>query len=969
MTKMLLARFALNQKALEGCQVATLPFDAYTSALDNVLGFILSNDSKRQRKKGFKWEWHEHPPFECLNDVMVGSAPSFIHGFNPFGDSQKWIKSELSTKPRYAMALTSVNELPVWIPDIAQVNDLVFTWAEQWVRETFDVAKFRGSNDALESMRKAIYAVQTPWEYTNAAELWRQYIDEEDTLVWSALSSVLAALFVHRMAGKVFPMSDGEKTQLITWQLTQEGNGRLAVVSEPFRHGKLGDAEGKGLVAYKLEFVLQTIAGSSEPWIAVFVSRRRFADRKVTAKNYQRDVTVLVSSATERKAGWAITPTWIRFQVKGWLKKDPKDADESVDDEDKLRGIFWRTDSQSLWEAWKARPLIDPRELFRTGGHIDAEQHQDRYLILHAEGMEYSPGTKHGAESGTSLLERKLIIGHVQEIMSDVLTPDTSMAVDEISTLTVEDIFEQQLRALYTVEDIKRSTRALPIEHGTELSADVQRQLTRRTITDAAITVALGNKPLNLIIAAEELPARQVLEDYVRDTLFLEAHEALPSCICLTPHQLRHDLNIPPGASIPEQKTKEDRERVKVSFPEEWADKSRAWKEDFQGVVMPDAHNIALVELNGRSNAITDKYAWRKTAARRGIYEAGASSQFVLSIPQKMAGDPKYFATQARCRVINAVRDALVRQTGLLYGSLSELYQYAGLEEQKAKQLVVIALYRFRQNSPQKVDYPYAVELYADNRVAVVLPDINGMPQSPVSYIEAAINIGQLFSRPMKQNWRSVNYQADQQDTRLMDFAHAIIGSQRSQPTLILMEADGWRQRYLKITTNPSLSKDVVNLSGKSYTPKKLPNTTLLRIRDAGTLNETPQFIAGEEPRWDDNNLPIDSDGMLGAVDAHGELIHFYSVARQSATIDSDQDNEDFIFGDGGDTAFKHQKIVEMLPWFAQSDAERIVYCRIAHLLRFTPNWNHGNTVLPFPLHLAKALARNVGEVFIPNIK
>lgn len=968
MTKMLLARFALNQQALEGCQVAKLSFD-YTNELDELLGFVLSQDSTRQQRKPFKWEWHEHPPYEQLNDVLTGSAPSLIHGFDMYGDTKKWPKSDLYEKPRYMLALTAVNGVPIWTPNIDQINDLVFTWANKWARKTFKVADMRGGIDRLEVMRKAIYAERTSWQPTNAAQLWKLYTDEEDTLVWSALSSVLAALFVHRMAGQVFSISDGEKTQDVTWQLTQEGNGQLAVVSEPFLHGKAGEAEGKGLAAYKLEFVMETVAGSTEPWIAVFVSRRRFADRRVIAKNYQRDVTILLSSAIDRKEGWAVTPTWVRFKVGGWLKKQKKDAEYPAIDEDQLRGIFWRSDTPPLWEEWKARSLPDPNDLLKTGGRPYVKDNEDRFLILHAEGMEYSSGSKHGAESGTSLLERKLLMDHVCEVMHDVLRPDKAIQVDEISTLAVDNIFENHLWALYTNEDLKTSTKAIPVQRGTGLSADEQRHFEQRRVTDSGLAVALGNKPLNLIIAAQEHPARQALEEYVRAALFLSAHEPFPACICVTHLPLPHDLNIAPGKDIPEQKTKEDRERAKSNFPAEWDTKSRAWKTVFQPAVDPSAHNIALVELNGNSNAITDKYTWRKTAARKGIYEAGASSQFVLSLPPKMAGDPTYFATAARSRVINAVRDAAVRQTGLLYGSLPQLYQYAGLDEERAKQLVIVALYRFRQSGSQKVDYPFAVEIQPDGQVMVVLPDEEGKPQQSIPYVAASRKMGKLFSRPMREHWRSVNYRADQNDTRLTHFASLMIGQSRQVPTLILMEADGWRQKYLKITANPTLTKDAVTLANKVYTPNDLPNTTLLRIRDAGTLNETPQFIAGEDPSWSNDELPIDSDGMLGAVDRRGQIMHFYSVARQSSTADEEQNNEDFVFGDGGDMAFRHQKIVEMLPWFAQSDDDRIIYSRIAHFLRFTPAWNRGNTVLSWPLHLAYTLAKNVGEVFIPNLK
>jgi len=163
-------------------------------------------------------------------------------------------------------------------------------------------------------------------------------------------------------------------------------------------------------------------------------------------------------------------------------------------------------------------------------------------------------------------------------------------------------------------------------------------------------------------------------------------------------------------------------------------------------------------------------------------------------------------------------------------------------------------------------------------------------------------------------------------------------------------------------------SKDTVSLSGTTHTSNELPDTTLRRIRDASTLNETPQFIAGDDPTWNNAEVPDDSDGMIAAVDERGSILHFYSVARQSATVGDNQDNGEFTFGDGGDTAFRHQKIIELLPWFASNEEDRIIYSRIVHLLRFTPEWNRGNPVLPLPLHLAEALSRNASEVLMSQI-
>ena len=68
---MLLARTSLTQKALEGCQIARLSFDAYINALDMPLSFILSNDTKRRQKQDYKWESMRLMTYEGLKNMNM----------------------------------------------------------------------------------------------------------------------------------------------------------------------------------------------------------------------------------------------------------------------------------------------------------------------------------------------------------------------------------------------------------------------------------------------------------------------------------------------------------------------------------------------------------------------------------------------------------------------------------------------------------------------------------------------------------------------------------------------------------------------------------------------------------------------------------------------------------------------------------------------------------------------------------
>jgi hypothetical protein len=54
--------------------------------------------------------------------------------------------------------------------------------------------------------------------------------------------------------------------------------------------------------------------------------------------------------------------------------------------------------------------------------------------------------------------------------------------------------------------------------------------------------------------------------------------------------------------------------------------------------------------------------------------------------------------------------------------------------------------------------------------------------------------------------------------------------------------------------------------------------------------------------------------------------------------------------------AYKHQQMVEMLPFFVrpdfQTEGNLKALCRVPHLLRTSPAFTRGNIVRPYPMHL-----------------
>lgn len=955
-SKILLARFKLNFDALKGIKVAIFDFP-YEAALDEFLAGIVQINPQRARKNDRKIEYKEYPPIRRLNDVLVGSAPILVHGFEEYAQfTHTWEKSHLKTRARRMLALaTDGLGVPVWRPSSEQINDLAAVWAANWALNTFqEEIAMRGGEELLEALDSQIRSVQAHWHEMDASELWDS---KENGIVWDALPSVISTVFVERTTHQPFRLGNDHDRRDIQWRLTQDGDKHLAVINEPFyfEHGSK-----RGLISYKLEFVVQTQAVQPEPWIAVYIRVRRWADSPISQKNFRRDVSVMLTMGSERKAGWQVAPTMIRLKVTGGIGN-----------------LRWQNDTPSLLEAWNVRALPDPNDLFTNPAQFATpDNFGDTYHILHAEGMEYNKRQGHIAKSGTSLRERADIMQHISAIMitdqeqkdttNVVLETDTFLEVDELATLDIDTILEKQLISMFTFDDLhKRGARAIPVSSriGT---AEKRRQIAHRMIMDA-LDRARGGKPLNFMLISKETPAKDVLEMELRKFLFLGDGEPFPDSIKITRVVTPLELNNPPGRKIPPSRPVKECKEHQQTLEAEWQGKVSEWQGLLRENIDPAAHNLAFIEMDGSMAKATEKDDWLKSAIRHACVQQRVLSQMVFTIPKGITEGKPYVPD--RSRIQNAVRDLLLRQLHVMYGPPSHIYQYAGLGEDVAKSLVIIGLYHHKSNTPS-VDYPLAVELHPDGSVFVILPDETGNATTPIPYIEAGVKIGQLFARPMTdENKKRINYYPKKSDTRLQTFVEQILKRHRDRPQLVLMEADGWRSQGIASIGNETIKSGMIKVKNTTYRSADLPNLRILRVRDTGNLGETPQYMATDNERWDELDEIDDLDLMIGVPDTsvESDLLHYFSIGRQLRAA-GEQDNELYSFNEGGDTAYKHQQAVEFVPFFLQQGDDPLIYCRIAHFLRSSPAWEGGNIVLSYPLHLARTLVKDQLDVFKPEI-
>jgi hypothetical protein len=143
--------------------------------------------------------------------------------------------------------------------------------------------------------------------------------------------------------------------------------------------------------------------------------------------------------------------------------------------------------------------------------------------------------------------------------------------------------------------------------------------------------------------------------------------------------------------------------------------------------------------------------------------------------------------------------------------------------------------------------------------------------------------------------------------------------------------------------------------------------TNLLGIVRLCLNDETPQYLPSSP---DDLEEPIVH--LSGFIEKKcPELWHYFSIGCKPTT--QDEANKQGAEGKGlykleihekaagANTAFRYQQIIEMVQFFVhptlqQSDKQVMSLCRVAHYLRSSPYWSTGNTLLPFPMHLAKTL-------------
>ena len=137
---------------------------------------------------------------------------------------------------------------------------------------------------------------------------------------------------------------------------------------------------------------------------------------------------------------------------------------------------------------------------------------------------------------------------------------------------------------------------------------------------------------------------------------------------------------------------------------------------------------------------------------------------------------------------------------------------------------------------------------------------------------------------------------------------------------------------------------------------------SVVRLR---SQNETPQYVTNRTT-WDENSTTSDFIKLSGFIDKTVPgLLHYFSVGRIPDTQKKKQnttqarelyknDRSSNVYG--ANIAYKHQQMLEILPFFVHPDFQTEdalkALCRVPHFLRNSPAFTRGNISHPFPMHL-----------------
>lgn len=920
-------------------------------------------------------------PYRQLNNGLLACTSTLTYGFEYF--------ETINDISQYRALAVGKSEKKLNVPTSEQIHELIFIWAQTWVKQFLNR---QGNRDEIESVcdRFLDTIASVPqnwdWEYLQP-EILINNINSQHGLGYQAIPSLLVTL-LHE---KNCVISSGDREQNIKWRKVQGGGSTktgLHLISQPFKANYIddNDKEKEGYFAYRLDFYLHTQAGKFnlechlKPWIFLHLSCQRYAHEPLVNANYGRDISIIIGMNQARMDNYPIDSTLVRLTIKNNDKK------------------YWQEQLPDLLTAFKIRPLVNPQDILNNPieyGNLDNVNNwnKDEYYIVHSEGYGYKQegqkgrGHGHYIKTGFSLKERADITNQVLQLLNGVLIPDNPMECDIAAPvgknmpLAMSD-YEWHRKSLIPSALIKLTEEAK------------QQYIEEKQIVIAdAIKRALNNKQMHLFVIYYEDYTKILIHQQLRQAFLLQDSDNFPEHVnvidvCIDKQSLLQKLPVSGLPSVNDNFNEEIRKQHQF--------KRQAWQKFLKEKVTALVDNktncdlFAIIEIGKTKEAGMHPQQSIRGAVREACVLENINSQMLQRVIPKDKENLKDDTTYSKAtegRVLNAVLDVTLRQTGTLYGLPLEVYKVARIPENVAQKLDVIAFCRVKKNNfvgKTSFQYAVAVRLSARGTVDVLLPS----QQQWIPYSQAGIAIGQLFHQARKKDRDSLN-QVQMKGGQLVKFVADVLSQNIKNPTLALIEGDVWRnkrskdggnnQAWFQLQNECLLEQrevlDFNHVSGHNcqYQRDDKNFKDLLSVIRLRSNNETPQYVTNRT-NWSEDSPARDFTKLSGFIDRTvPKLLHYFSVGRIPDTQKKTQDTPDareLYKSDrtenvyAANIAYKHQQMVEMLPFFVhadfQSEDNLKALCRVPHFLRTSPGFTKGNINHPYPMHLGIMLIEDL---------
>lgn len=906
-------RCRIAPSALTNTRFAYLTFP-YHQALDTFLGHMSAVLQAQKRQLSER----DSPPFRSLNKLLSALTPSLIHPFISY------VVDRTAEIPVYERRMMVFEQS--FRPSSAQLEQVIRVWIRHWVESHFREEKeTQIGQDAFAQLLSALAHPQTSWKTVNAKTLLR---DPQNALTFKAIPSFLAARLV------------GQTSQIlgkpVTWQLTQElGTNRFALVSQPMRsffYDPRKDKNIEGYFAYHLEFGIQTVPGDLEPFIHINISCRRYIEAPLERLLYQRRSTVMVGTQTPRLDTWPAEPTLVPISIRG-----------------NGQAFRWDDHVVELLHDLRARPL-EKIETIAADPQAYWDSHEttgDRYLMLYSEGID----PDHPLETGFGPVELHAVWQEVLTLCQGVLTSEQPVVRDQKTqrldrTLSMIPVWElSERKRVITISEGKRKQRELSVEAKQSLGHDAL----MRTGNDIPLTV--------LTFYRTERTRDEILNDIQSCALW---HS--PEIIFVPPYKLDDALVAPldHGTMDPNfrtlnkhlSKTERDAQVVEWERLVERGRRQRvkAWREVLADLRPVKGTALVLVELPPESVVREDLNP--HAAIREACVREGMSSQMMVSFKNGNLAD------QSRAK--SSLADLVVRQMGLFYGDITDMYLMAGLPAELAHRMTIIGVSRVR-STKHALDYIVAVRVLPSGRVEMLLPR-EGEQWQP--YQKGCLALGEIFRTAPAHKHKKDKKELRLKEALITRFLRNVCLS-TEEPKVVLIGAQDFRSVW-KQMQNPNMTLNQLTFASNEtpLEPDVVPPLWMLRLREPGSLDETPQYVQLTKGPLSESDDAHYAEGLYD-IGRSGEFHVYHSIGRGPGS----GDRREWLKEDkGGTRAFKHQHVLETIPFFLSDESITLSLARMTYFFRFPPSWEQGTTLFPLPIHLGYAAISDY-ECLLPSVE